>query len=222
MPPSPSPAVLFDLDGTLVDSLRDIAESMNAVLTAHGHPPHPRAAYRQFVGDGMTTLVQRVLPPDAATPHSIRNLERDLRKTYAERWRDHADPYPGIPAMLQRLADARVDLGVMSNKPEAFTRAMVDHVFPDLPWAHIRGAREGVPVKPAPDGGLDLLRTWNRNPQEVRYVGDTRTDILFARHTGMPSIGVTWGFRDREELAAHGAHHIVDTPEELAALILMG
>lgn len=222
MTSSPPRAALFDLDGTLVDSLRDIADSMNAVLAAHDYPTHPRNAYRLFVGDGMTTLVRRVLPESAVTPDRVRDLETRLRETYAERWRDHALPYPSIPAMLDRLVREGREIGVMSNKPDPFTRAMVEHVFPDIPWAHIRGAREHVPVKPGPEGGLDLLREWNRPPRDVWYVGDTRTDILFARHTGMPSIGVTWGFRDRDELAAHGADHIVNTPEELADRILSG
>lgn len=220
MPASNLPAALFDLDGTLVDSLRDIADSMNAVLAGGGHPTHPLDAYRLFVGEGMEALARRALPPAAADPGGVRAAVEAMRDAYAGRWRRHAVPYPGVRDMLARLAKAGVPLGVMSNKPEPFTRAMVDHVFPDVPWARIRGAREGVPVKPAPDGGVDLLREWGRSPGTVWYIGDTRTDIRFARNTGMPSIGVTWGFRDRAELAAHGADHIVDDPRGVADLIL--
>jgi phosphoglycolate phosphatase len=215
----PKTAALFDLDGTLVDSLQDIAESMNTVLTASGFPPHPLAAYRHFVGEGLEALVQRTLPATASPAQQAANLNA-MRATYAERWQTHATPYPGIRGLLRDLVNAGLGIGVMSNKPEAFTRAMVQHVFPDLPWAHLRGAREGIPVKPAPDGGRALLQEWGRSPEEVWYLGDTKTDIQFAHAVGMPSIGVTWGFRDRNELAAHGAGHIVDTPQEAGDLIL--
>lgn len=212
-------AVLFDLDGTLVDSLRDIGESMNAVLAARKMSTHPLDAYRSFVGDGMARLAERALPEDLRGDAGLaRNLVEEMREEYARRWRTHATPYPGVPEMLLNLAEAGFRLGVLSNKPEAFTREMVDFVFPDIAWSAVRGAREGVPVKPSPEAPREMLRVWGLEPEETLYVGDTDTDMLTARNVGMPSAGVAWGFRDRAELEAAGATHVVDHPAQIPPL----
>jgi phosphoglycolate phosphatase len=218
--PSPQ-ALLFDLDGTLVDSLRDIADAMNAVLSDRHWPTHPVEAYRQFVGDGMRMLVRRTHPdPDTLSPAEEDGLIRDMKTAYARCWRNHSLPYPGIPDLLSALADTDCVLGVLSNKPEAFTVEMVSHVFPEVPWKTVRGAREGVPVKPAPDAGQAILQEWGLPAPSLWYVGDTRTDMDFATALGCTPVGVTWGFRDRSELLAHGARILVDHPEQLKQEIL--
>jgi len=213
--------VLFDLDGTLVDSLRDIGDAMNAVLAARGLPEHSLDAYRVFVGDGMEVLARRALPESRRdTPDTVAALVAEMKREYATRWSHHANPYPGVREMIHTLRRTGLRLGVLSNKPDAFTREMVAHVFPDMEWDAVRGAREDVPLKPAPDAAREILRTWALSPEQVAYVGDTLTDMLTARNTGMPGIGVTWGFRDRAELEAHGAEIVVDHPTEILRWIM--
>jgi len=214
-------ALLFDLDGTLVDSLRDIAEAWNAVLMEEGYTPHPVEAYRYFVGDGMAMLVRRAHPKGASlSEDDIRTKVTAMRSAYAERWKNHSAPYDGIPKLLQRMLDLPLPMGVLSNKPEPFTKDMVRYLFPETPWQTVRGAREGVPVKPAPDAGKEVLTEWNLKPEQVWYIGDTRTDMEFATALGCVPVGVTWGFRDRAELLATGAKIVVDSPKALEVEIL--
>ena len=206
-------AILFDLDGTLVDSLRDIAGAMNRVLRNRGYPTHPESDYRNFVGDGMTVLAERVLPPpDNANPDRIRACVADMRKQYARCWRDHAVPYPGIPELLDALVEQNIHVGILSNKPEPFTVEMVATVFPEIPFRTVRGAREGVPVKPDPAAALEILEEWRLPAEQVLYAGDTNTDMRTGKRAGMWTFGVTWGFRNREELEDSGADRIVDHP----------
>lgn len=214
-------ATLFDLDGTLVDSLPDIAASMNQVLESRSLPVHPLPAYRLFVGEGMRKLAERCLPKDLkAPPRLIDDLVSEMKAVYSVRWREHPQPYIGIPELLDTLEEKGVRIGVLSNKPEEFTLEMVQYIFPEVPFDPVHGARDGIPLKPAADAVLAILREWDLRPDQVFYVGDTSTDILTGRNAGMPTIGVTWGFRDRGELEAAGATHIIDHPHELAEKIL--
>lgn len=214
-------ALLFDLDGTLVDSLQDIAVAMNEVLKRRGFPVHPLGAYRYFVGDGMDNLVRRCLPTEVDVSSSlIYDMVTDMKAAYADCWRDHAIPYAGIPEMLVPLQAGGFRLGVLSNKPDAFTKEMVAHVFPETVFDVVRGARNAVPIKPAPDAALAILSDWGLRPEEVVYVGDTNTDMKTGKNTGMFTVGVTWGFREREELESCGADRVVDKPGEILAIVL--
>lgn len=216
-------AILFDLDGTLVNSLADIAASMNRVLERNGLPAHPEADYNHFVGDGMETLVQRVLPAEQAADPEFRTLIlQQMKREYSDHWYHASAPYPGIEELLRILSTRSYKLGVLSNKPDEFTTVMVEHFFPEIGWDIVRGALPGVPVKPAPEAALAIAAQWGLAPETILYVGDTRTDILIARNAGMPSLGVTWGFRDRAELEAHGADWIVDRPSEIAEVLGVG
>lgn len=219
----PSPhitSLLFDLDGTLVDSLQDIAESMNAVLARWECPTHPVEAYNTFVGDGMLRLAERVLPEEIRNqPKKLSACVADMKTEYADRWRCNSRPYPGIPALLNRCASNRIRLGILSNKPEPFTKEMVSHFFPDIPFATVRGARKGVPVKPDPTAALEIQHDWSTLPESIAYVGDTDTDMKTGRSAGFFTVGVSWGFRTPEELKACGAHCIIDTPSELVTLL---
>lgn len=214
-------AVLFDLDGTLVDSLTDIAVSMNEVLQLRGFPTHPVASYRYFVGDGMENLVRRCLAAEVDVSSSlVYDMLGEMKMAYAEHWRNHAIPYAGIREILKALADQELRLGVFSNKPEAFTKEMVAFVFPEVLFDVVRGARNGVPIKPAPEGAQAILAEWQLVPEEVMYVGDTNTDMATGKNTGMFTVGVTWGFRDRAELESCGADLVVDRPEEILSELL--
>lgn len=203
-----------------MDSLQDIADSMNAVLLDRGYSAHPVSEYKIMVGDGMEILAKRALPGGSdCTPDEIQSCVDAMKQEYAGRWKDHSTAYSGIPELLQRCQTLEIRLGVFSNKPEPFTLDMVRHVFPDISFTTIRGAREGVPVKPDPAGALDILREWGCSPQSVLYVGDTNTDMLTGRAAGFHTVGVSWGFRQSAELVAAGAHHVVDSPLELLSFL---
>ena len=209
--------MLFDLDGTLIDSLQDIANAMNSVLERNGYPVHPVADYNHHVGDGMDVLARRVLPPEVAEESVARaRVVAEMKEVYADSWHHFSAPYPGIEELLDTLLRLPLKLGVLSNKPEEFTTLMVEHFFPGVAWAAVRGARPGVPVKPAPDAALEISEEWACSPKTLLFAGDTSTDIRTAVNAGMPCVGVTWGFRDREELLRSGADWIVDHPAEIS------
>ncbi len=210
-------AVIFDLDGTLVDSLGDIASAMNEVLERHGFPTHPLAAYRRFVGDGMERLVRRALPPvDEAV---VERVLRDMRATYARHALRTTRPYPGVPELLDRLSAAGVGLAVLSNKPHEPAVAMVRALLPRWPFAAVQGAVPGRPRKPDPAGALDLVRRLGVAPEGCLLVGDTPTDMATARAAGMVPVGVLWGFRPESELRRAGARFLIRRPLELLGVL---
>ncbi len=206
-------AALFDLDGTLVDSIGDIAASMNHSLTQHGLPPHPVAAYLQFVGEGVMMLVRRATPEGREALHS--SVLASYRAHYAEHLFDQTRPFPGLPSVLELLAAERVRLAVLSNKAEAFTQQLVAGLLPGIPFKAVHGERPGVPRKPDPTAALALAAQLGVEPVDCAFVGDTPVDMDTARAAGMYSIGVTWGFRSAAELRAHGARALVASADEL-------
>lgn len=210
-------AFLFDLDGTLLDSLEDLARVVNEALVGRGCPAHPVEAYRFFVGNGMRVLVRRAAPlefPDSEIPA----LAKAVETRYAEVWHVRTRPYPGIVELLQGLAGQGVPLGVLSNKPDAFTRRMVDHFFPGVEFFAVRGQRPEVPAKPDPTAALELAGLAGVPPERIRFVGDSRVDMETAVNAGMIPVGVVWGFRPREELLKFGASRLVERAEELLAI----
>lgn len=212
-------AVIFDLDGTLLDTLADLANSMNAVLCACGYATHPQADYRYFVGEGMETLVRRTLPPSARGDEQVSARLADMRAEYGRRWSETSQPYEGIPEMLDALTDRGVPLAVLSNKPDDLTRLVVRTLLPAWTFVECRGLREDTPAKPDPAGASAIAGAMNVEAARVLYVGDTATDMKTGRSAGMFTVGVTWGFRQRHELEAHGAQRIVDAPAQLLDLI---
>jgi phosphoglycolate phosphatase len=205
--------VLFDLDGTLVDSLADLANATNHVLAQLGYPTHPREAYRQFVGDGARVLCERALPADQQ--HRVEETQHLLRAYYADHWADLTQPYPGIPETVAGLAARGVQLAVFSNKPDDFTKRMVAHYFPTTKFSVVRGQLPKVPLKPDPTGARQIAEELRVPPAEWIYLGDTNTDMRTARNAGMYAVGVLWGFRESEELVAAGAQTLVARPEEI-------
>lgn len=210
--------VLFDLDGTLVDTLQDLADAMNAVLAARGHPTHEREPYRRFVGDGVAQLVRRALPPEAADEATVADCVDSMREEYGRRLTDASRPYPGIEALLLELRNRGLRTAVLSNKPDLATKTLVGLLFPDHPFDAVRGARSGVPLKPDPTAALEICAALGVRPQDTLYVGDTDTDMATGRAAGMVTVGVAWGFRDPDELLRAGAEHLVHRPDELLAL----
>lgn len=214
-------AVIFDLDGTLLDSLEDLADSVNAVLAGRGMPVHPVPAFRRFVGNGVVNLVRRAAPPGLADAE-LRELVQAGRAEYARRWDAKSRPYPGIPEMLDALARGGVRLALLSNKPDEFTARIAERFYASWPLNPARGAREGVPLKPDPAAALDVAEELGLTPGEILFAGDSDVDVRTARNAGMFAAGVLWGFRDADELAAAGADKLFATPEDLARFILGG
>lgn len=213
-------AVLFDLDGTLLDTLDDLANAGNRVLAARALPVHPVAAYRYFVGDGVATLVERILPPELRSAEEIGQSVADFQREYAANWDEHSAPYPGIAAMLDALVAGGLRLAVLSNKPEDFTRLCVERLLAPWPFDPVFGQHAGVPKKPDPAGALAAAQALQLAPREILYVGDTSIDMRTARAAGMDPVGVLWGFRGAAELQAAGAARLISDPAELVPIAL--
>ena len=212
-------AVIFDLDGTLLDSLEDLADSMNVVLARQNFPVHAVEKYRYFVGDGIAELVRRVLPVEQRADALVAENIRWMSAEYEQRWNKKTCPYPGIAELLDALTGAGLNLAVLSNKPDAFTKIMVPALLPGWNFAPILGARPGVPVKPDPQAAIEIADQLALSPAEILYLGDTATDMRTARAAGMMAIGVAWGFRTVEELQQSGAQQIIHQPTELLQLL---
>ena len=208
-------AALFDLDGTLIDSLADLAGSMNEALGEMGLPTHDLEAYRYFIGDGVASLIDRALPAGRRDPQTVGRVAELYRAAYGRNWHQQTRPYAGIVELLAALAADGVPLAVLSNKPQAFTEWCVQHFFPDHTFTHVFGQREGVPHKPDPAGALEIAQELQLAPASVGFIGDTATDMRTAVAAGMFALGVSWGFRPVQELVENGAREIVGHPEEL-------
>lgn len=209
-------AIVFDLDGTLLDTLEDLADSMNAVLEAAGHPTHPVAAYRHFVGDGVRTLVERAFPRGTADPDA--GVAAMLAE-YSRRWRAKTRPYPGVGALLDGLTAQGLPFAILSNKPDEFTRLTTEALLGSWHFAEVWGVKDSVPPKPDPTGALAMAAALDVPPGEILYLGDTGTDMRTAVAAGMDPIGALWGFRDATELSATGARMLAERPEDVLALV---
>lgn len=209
-------AAIFDLDGTLVNSLPDIAGAMNRSLAAVGLPGFAVQDYRLKVGNGVFKIAERSV--GGRTDLLPRVLELYM-KDYAEHCCDASFAYPGIVKALKDMEAAGVMLAVFSNKDQRDVEKVVSFYLPGVSFSRVLGRREGVPLKPAPDGALEIARGLGVAPDRILYVGDSMMDMECGRGAGMATVGVTWGFRDRAELIEHGAKYLVDRPEELPGLI---
>ncbi len=213
-------AVIFDLDGTLLDTLKDLGDAMNRVLKAHGWPEHPESAYKKFVGNGATRLIERAVPGDARTPEVIKECLREFLDDYSQNWAVNTKPYPGIPELLEGLQGHQIIMSVLSNKIHDFTLMCVNRFLPSFTFAQVLGEREGIPKKPDPAGALEIVQETGIPAEKTLYVGDTAIDMQTARAAGMFAVGVLWGFRERDELEENGADALVERPEEIMGLIV--
>ena len=212
--PAPK-AFIFDLDGTLIDSLADIAESINRMLDARGYPRCQQEVFKQMVGDGMEKLVERALPEDVRNEALIKVCVEEYRAHYDTLWNAQTRPYPGIVEMLRTLQARGMKLGVISNKAHRFTVPMTEHFFGTDVFDHILGQRTEVPRKPAPDGAHEMAAFLGLRTDEMAYVGDSGIDMQFAKSSGMRAVGVRWGFRSEAELIECGADVLLSSPAEL-------
>lgn len=204
---------IFDLDGTLLNTLDDLAASCNYALLSYGMPERTVEEVRQFVGNGVKKLMERAVPQGLANP-KFDDCYATFRKHYLEHSLDTTQPYVGIPEMLGRLKSEGAKLAVASNKFYAATQELVKHFFGD--WVEVAiGERPDIHKKPAPDTVLEALRQLNMPKETAVYIGDSDVDIDTARNCSMPCISVLWGFRSKEFLLKHGAARLVSSPKEI-------
>lgn len=211
--------VIFDLDGTLLDTLADIANAANAVLGEHGFPKHALPDYRFLVGDGVRTLFQRALPKEQSDAKTVDSCLVAMKREYARHLNSTTRPYDGIEELVTTLRAARLKLGVLSNKDHAFTRQCIDQYFGPGTFDIVLGLRAGSQPKPDPGSALEIAQAWKLSSERIAYLGDTDTDMKTAIAAGMFPIGAAWGFRPREELLSHGAGAIIEQPSELLGLL---
>jgi phosphoglycolate phosphatase len=212
-------AVIFDFDGTLLDTLRDLAESVNTVLNRSGFPEHSLEAYRHFVGEGIEELARRVLPEGHRDEATITRTLTDVREEYRQRWPNHTRPYEGIPELLDALTARRVKMAIVTNKPDDSTRTMAARLLPKWKFDVIVGATTDLPRKPDPKGALEAARRLRLPPGAFVYVGDSDIDMKTANAAGMYAVGVLWGFRSADELIRNGAKVLIRKPLELVELL---
>lgn len=208
-------AFIFDLDGTLADSIADIGLSMNEVLVARGLQPHAVERYKDFVGEGAENLVRRAITAAGGEVDDLPALLEAYRQRYAALEHDNSKPYPGIEEMLQAIVASGCPMAILSNKRDDFTKHLVAQEFSRFPFVDVRGEREGVPRKPDPTAAWELSLALNVRPERIGFVGDTKIDAQTATRAGMISVGVLWGFRGRDELTAAGAKLLLERPEDL-------
>lgn len=211
--------VIFDLDGTILNTLEDLAAAGNWVCRRNNWPEHSLDAYRQMVGHGLLRLVEQFSPPDFRSPLLAVSTLAQFNQYYRRHNMDATAPYQGICALLEKLKAAGVGLAVCTNKTDEFSRTIVAHYFPGT-FQVVRGQVAGVPVKPDPTGVRLILQEMNAAPETTLFVGDSGVDMKTACNAQLAACGVTWGFRSREQLLQAGAGHLADTPEELADYIL--
>ncbi|MDE6787600.1 MAG: HAD family hydrolase, partial [Muribaculaceae bacterium] len=202
--------IIFDLDGTLLDTIADLGTACNYALKAKGYHEHPLAAYPYMVGNGVKKLIERAQPD--ASPEEREELLTLFREYYDEHCTDLTKPYPGIPEMLQQLTDNHIAVAVATNKYESAARKIIDHFFPDIPFVAVMGQTEDRPVKPDPSIDFAILLSHPTRKSEAMHVGDSAVDIETARRACIDSVGVTWGFRPITELRKAYADHIVCSP----------
>ncbi len=212
-------AMLFDLDGTLLNTLEDIADAANRVLTRHHFPAHPVDAYRYFVGEGARVLVWRLIPQDSRTEELVDVMYAEFRAEYDRNWNAKTKPYEGIPEMLDGVVGRGLKIAVLSNKPDDFTRRCVGEFFPHWKFDAVVGLHDDIPPMPDPTGALQIARDLGVPPGRILLLGDSSIDMETALAAGVIPVGVLWGFRERKELEESGARTVIGTPREVLGLL---
>jgi phosphoglycolate phosphatase len=215
-------AVLFDLDGTLLNTLQDLANSMNSVLERSHFPVHDLEAYKYFVGDGIEMLVRRALPAaERDREATFTACLEAMREEYSRRSQEHTRPYEGVPELLDSLTRLGIRLAILSNKPHDATLKVVAELLPRWHFEVVFGERRLIPKKPDPAGAMEIAQSFGIPPAEFLYVGDTAVDMMTAKAAGMFAVGALWGFRKAEELTAAGARVLIGHPGNLLEILAL-
>lgn len=214
---------IFDLDGTLLNTIKDLGEAVNFALDKNGFHTHSIASYPFFVGNGVRRLIERSLPEDARKQSTVvETMLRDFKQYYNEHNTDRTQPYDGMPELLHQLQEQGVKLAVASNKYQQATEKIIGHFFADIDWVAVVGQQEGVPVKPDPSIIFMILSQAKVAKQDTLYVGDSGIDMEAARRACVDSVGVTWGFRPVKELKENHANVIINKPIDILPIIEKG
>ncbi len=211
-------AVIFDLDGTLLNTIEDIADAVNAVLAKEGCPPHSIEQYKIIVGTGVEHMMEQALPHDRRDQETIVRCAAGIRRQYEVYGHIKTKPYDGVPELLDELARRGIKLGVHTNKPHENALHQLNHYFPKVRFERAEGAKADVPTKPDPAVTLDIARSMGVAPAECIFIGDSDIDMQTAVNAGMYGVGATWGFRSHEELEAHGAQVLLERPIDMLTL----
>lgn len=212
-------AIIFDLDGTLLNTINDISESMNRVLIENNLPIHPTKSYFNFIGNGALKLVERAVPNEKNHKILLDTYLKRYREIYEENWNIETKPYKDIDLMLASLKHLEIPISVLSNKPHSDVLKCIEYFFETNTFAEVSGQKNGIPHKPAPDGVFNIINKLGVNKKETIFVGDSSVDIKTAKAACITSVGVSWGFRTKEELLDNGADYIIDNPLELLKII---
>jgi phosphoglycolate phosphatase len=212
-------AVLFDLDGTLLNTLQDLADSVNNILARSGFPTHRVQDYKYFVGSGMRNTVTQALPENHRDQETVDILYAQMEDEYSRNWSKHTHPYPGIPKLLDTLANKDIKSAILSNKPQKSAEQMVYSLLSRWHFEVVAGAQPALPLKPDPMAALQIANSMNISPQAFVYLGDSAIDMKTATAAKMYPVGVLWGFRTAEELLAAGAKELIEQPCELVPII---
>lgn len=211
--------VIFDLDGTIVDTINDLATACNHALQESGFPTHHISTYQFYVGNGVTRLIERALPSESVNSDTVSAVRNIFMEYYDIHGTDASKPYYGIPELLKQLDAMEVKLAVASNKYQSAVERIVAKLFPEIPWVAVEGQKANVNVKPDPSVIFEILGKCPTPKKDVILVGDSAVDMETARRACIESVGVTWGFRPESELVAAGADHIINSPAQLLPLI---
>ncbi len=212
-------AVLFDLDGTLLDTLEDLANSMNVILKAHGMNTFPVEDYKEFLGYGLEGLIRCVIPKAQVNDKLVHEYLADMKVEYGKRWAEKTRPYPGIPELLDELQRRGLKLVVLSNKMDDYTKIIIKTLLPDWKFNIVRGLKENSPPKPDPTSALQIADALKIAPKDFLFLGDTDIDMQTANAAGMYAVGVLWGFRTADELRENGAKILIESPLQVLELL---
>lgn len=212
-------SVIFDLDGTLLDTLQDVADSVNAALMHTGLPTHDLHAYKYFVGDGRRMMAIRALPPNMRDEPTLTGLLDKINEEYMQRWMTNTRPYPGVPELLDSLATRGIRIAILTNKPQNYTEAMVVRLLGKWHFEYVIGDSPAFPRKPDPTAARHIIEQMTVLPEECFFVGDSSIDMETAVAAHLYPVGVLWGFRTRDELLSSGAQALVHHPAEIVELL---
>lgn len=212
-------AIIFDLDGTLVNSIGDICESMNLVLHNHNLQTHETDSYKQWIGDGLKTLVFMALPEKEKNSELFPQYVKEMKDIYSTRWMLKTRVYPEIKLLLDELIPKRLKLAVLSNKPDRHTKVIGQELLSEWKFQIILGMRDGIPRKPDPASAIEISQSLKISPENFLYLGDSGIDMETANAAGMFAVGATWGYKSKEDIMKGGAKVIINKPLELLDLL---